>query len=291
MQIREANRLLQKGCLLLLALSLLAASGLPGPNVAAQTQDGAPFVLIPRISSDQEEAIVRAFVERNPTVPWVRDLLLLDPWSGWVSRAVAPPPESPTGPTDADAAKSVAADFLRRNADLLGIPEAVIPGLTIEHFADGGPGETGMVQITSSAPISYPGYTSLGDFGYLVDLQLSVAGSTVITAINNTNRLPDFAPLKTVPSVEPDAPTIVDQLVGKELFFSDFAGEDRSAGRIERGDIGQPTLTVESLPQEDHRLWIGLIWKYEIQRGGLPWTFIFSAHTGELLLTDQAFQT
>jgi hypothetical protein len=198
---------------------------------------------------------------------------------------VAPPP-------DATRATALAGDFARRHADLLGISGETIAGLETGYAVERrAVGETAVVSLASAGPIPYPGYEHLAGFGYRVRLRLEIAGETVIGLVNQTDRLPDFGKLNTTPSVGPDSPAILSQMIGRELFYFDFAGQERSAGKIERGDIGPPLLTIEARERDDGALWIGLVWRYEVTRDGLPWTFTFNAHTGELIDVEQQFET
>jgi hypothetical protein len=270
-------------------LALLAGLVLAGPRAltpaGADAYETAPdSVILPPLSAEAEAAIKRAFVERNPRVAWDPETLNVDPYGTqrviWASgRLSAPAP----GPRDPVREAAAAREFARRNADLLGIAAEAVASLSV-RVQD----RSRLMSLVSDGPLPYPGYEHLVAFGYRVDLRLVVDGETVTFVNNRTHRLPEFGRLNTTPSIEPDSPVILSQMIGLSLVAD--AGDDQMViGPVEQGDLGPPLLTIAAHELEGRAQWIGLAWRYEVGRGGLPWAFIFDAHTGDLIDIEQEF--
>lgn len=259
----------------------LVAGGLSHLAIAADAIDA--FVLQDLAPARLEEAR-EAFVRDNPTSPWTKENVRVFPKTGFVSHALGRAAGEPTP----EAAITLARAFLAHNRDRLGLRDVALESLAVRFQKSA----LGNVFVESPGSIAYPGYEMVTDFGYRVRLTLQVDAQSVRSVINQTDRLPyEFPRLHKKPLVPFQAQAILDKMIGREMFYYDIAGRRRSAGKVVATDIEGITLTVSREHREDGSEWVGLTWRYRVLRNSLPWTFVFSARTGELVALHQNFAT
>lgn len=210
------------------------------------------------MTTPERKAIVERFRARNPGDAWIfnedaleESAVVIDPFRGFLRRGrSAHRPVATRAAMPEDAAKAARA-FVERNADLLGLPNAVVHGLAEERSAAGG-----HWSIRFDATYPTKGYETLRELDNQVDLDVLVADDGTVTAFQNRSRIhpPLHIPLR--PRLAPDDATLVRDVVGRQVFaMVGGAGQEdpRALPRIALGairleDVQHVELTVWSAP-------------------------------------------
>lgn len=200
------------------------------------------------------------FRARNPDDSWIfnedaleESAVVIDPFRGFLrrGRSAHRPGATGTGTVMPEDAARAARAFVERNADLLGLPTAVVHGLAEERSAAGG-----HWSIRFDATYPTKGYETLRELDNQVDLDVLVADDGAITAFQNRSRIHPPLHVGLKPGLAPDDATLVREVVGRQVFAMVGApGQDdpRTLPRIALGairleDVQHVELTVWSSP-------------------------------------------
>lgn len=176
--------------------------------------------------------LVERFRKRNPApgAEWTVNeealslsLTVVDPFAGFLRRArraVHQRPMPATPLTDAEAA-SVAREFVKNNADLLGLPRHVVPSLG-EHVRMVEPRDhaapSASLVVRFDAPFSTKGYEGFHEVDNLADVEVFVDGDGQVSSFVNLSRVHPHLTLDTKPSLPEDDRRVMGQLVGRSVF-------------------------------------------------------------------------
>ena len=121
---------------------------------------------------------------------------------------------------------------------------------------------------------------------------MSVSKLGVVMMVDKTRRLrKSLLNFKTTPVFSVLSDKIMDDLLGKELFYHDFGAQKISAGKLAEKHLLSMNLKFLELYRANGNLWKGLLWEYKVSLNGLDWTLYYSAITGELVEIRQMFDT
>lgn len=224
-------------CALPLALSAASCGGArsaaPGPVAESQARPR-HLQIVHAMTTPQRLALVHRLRERNPTTAetqWTvneealaRSITVVDPFAGFLRRArrgVAERPARGAGPIgDADAA-SAARAFVKKNADVLGLPRHVVPALAehvrrVEPADHGLPRATWVVRFDASFPSK--GYESFGEIENHADVEVLVDDDGEVSSFVNLSRVFPRLTIDTKPGLAGDDPRLVAKLVGRRVF-------------------------------------------------------------------------
>jgi hypothetical protein len=187
-------------------------------------------------------ALVERLKQRNPTSAgseWTvneealgMSLTVVDPFTGFVRRArraVAPRPA--TAPVVMEQAAASARDFVKRNADLLGLPRHVVPGLA-EHVRAVEPSDHASPRaayaVRFDAPFASKGYEGFKEIDNLADLEVFVDDDGEPSSFVNLSRVHPHLTIDTKPLLKQEDPQVISKLVGRTVFaLADEPGHDR----------------------------------------------------------------
>ena len=149
------------------------------------------------------------------------------------------------------------------------------------------------VEFKSPKRVPYPGYEDIKEFGYTPHLIVTVTSSGVTSVTNRTSKLPRLTHLNKHPSHPSDAAIVRDHVIGRELTYHDKAGRPVSAGKIEAGHVVgvERVVHIGSSPGNRDGKLARLAWRFEIKIEHLQWYIFVDAHTAELIVVQQMFQT
>ncbi len=244
-----------------LAALALHVSACGGANVA-RPAPVAPEVkrhaqIFHAMKTPARRALVERFRERNPAPPgarWtvndealVRSLTVVDPFAGFLRRARRTPFERlPRAQIDPNEAIAAARDFVKRNADLLGLPRHVVPGLA-EHVRPVEPSDhpqpRALWAVRLDAPFANKGYEAFDEISNVADVEVIVDDDGEVSEVVNVSRIHPHLALDTRPELTQEDPRTVAKIVGRRLFALDAADADgaldlsslRGVRRIELG--------------------------------------------------------
>lgn len=181
-------------------------------------------------------ALVDRFRERNPAPPgsgseWqvneealTLSLTVVDPFRGFLRRAKrgdAPRAVSTTGPIGEGDAAIAARAFVKKNADLLGLPIAVAVGLA-EQVRQVEPGDHAAPRATWAvrldAPFPSKGFEGFHEIDNVADILVFVDDDGEISSFVNVSRIHPRLTLDTKPGLAEDDGRVIAQLVGRTVF-------------------------------------------------------------------------
>ncbi len=196
-------------------------------------------------------ALVERLRERNPAPPgseWsvneealVRSITVVDPFAGFLRRArrgAAERGRSSSSPiSDADAPR-FAREFVKHNADLLGLPRHVLPGLA-EHVRSVEPHDHALPRARWAVRFdaSFPprGYEGFDEIGNRADLEVFVDDDGEVSSFVNLSRIHPPLSIDTKhPLLPQDDPRVVAKLLGRKVFALEPDDSDRAVLRDPR---------------------------------------------------------
>jgi hypothetical protein len=260
---------LLRHCVIALAVSAIACNGAtqgvrPAGDVKAH---GRHLQIFHAMRTSERQALVDRLRERDPAPPssrWtvnedalVRSLTVVDPFAGFLRRARRDPFVRPirTGGSigEVDAA-SCARDFVKRNADLLGLPRHVVPGLA-EHVRASAPSDHASPRtawvVRFDAAFATKGYEGFKEIDNVADVEVLVDDDGEVSSFVNRSRIHPHLTIDTKPVLAQDDPRVLSKLLGRKLFALDApdgSGAGDLAGvqalrRIQLGEVRAEDVT------------------------------------------------
>ena len=256
-------------CALLLAAATASCGGsrahAPAP-LAATAAHPRHLQIIHAMTTPQRLALVERLRERNPAPPasrWTvneealtRSITVVDPFAGFIRRARRGAAERPPRPggaiPDAEAA-SAAREFVKKNADLLGLPRHVVPGLA-ELVREVKPHDHALPRATWAvrfdASFATKGYDGFDELDNHADVEVFVDDDGEVSSFVNLSRVHPHLTIDTKPSLAADDARLVAKLVGRRVFALDAAEpglealrDAREARRIPLGEVQPGDVT------------------------------------------------
>jgi hypothetical protein len=177
-------------------------------------------------------------------------------------------------------------DFVRRNADLLGLSADDLASLTWEIGGDG-QGKGTLLGWGGAAAPSVPLKEALPGRSRSVSLDYDFLRDGELNSIRV--RISPAAAICTAPALTAEAARKVPGIVGTKLGATDFTGSPFSAGKVRPEDIGKAELTIDA-QRTEQALEYRLVYRVTVHRG-LPWAFVIDAMSGKVMRVDQLFET
>lgn len=227
--------------------------------------------IVHAMKTAERRALVERLRERNAAVPpWTvnedalaSSLTVVDPFTGFVRRARretlvrSPRPGGPIGAADAE---NAARAFVKKNADLLGLPSRVVPTLT-EQVRSARPSDHASPRtawvVHLETLFASKGYEAFKEIGDLADVEVLVDDDGEVSSFVNLSRIHPHLMLDTTPDLGPEDPRLVSKLVGRKVFAVDAeAGEETPdlasarllrripLGEVQAGDVTHVQLVI-----------------------------------------------
>jgi hypothetical protein len=260
------------------ALVSLVACGRPVAYTVSPASEPARHVqIVHAMTTSERQALVARFHQRNPTDDPSRwevnedaltlSVVVVDPFKGFLRRARRPrrptmtstPSRGPDalGTRSRSEAAIAARSFVKRNADLLGLPPSVVIGLAEDvKPADARVGvpEPGIAAsprpewtVHFDARFASKGYEGFHEIDNIADLDVSVDDDGEVSAFVNRSRVHPRLSLDVRPNLARDDPRVVAKLVGRRLFAlvddAGHSGDVREQRRLPLGEIGGEDVT------------------------------------------------
>ena len=235
------------------------------PDVSAA---GPPHLqIVHALTVPERRALVDRLRERNhapPGTEWTvneealaRSVTVVDPFAGFLRRArrgAADRPSRTSAPVTEAEAPSFAREFVKQNADLLGLPRHVLPGLAehvrgVEPHDHAAPRARWAVRFDASFPTK--GYESFEEISCHADIEVFVDDDGEVSSFVNLSRIHPHLTIDTRHPVLPqDDPRVASKLVGRKVFALDVASsgfdglrDPRELPRIPLGEVQPGDVT------------------------------------------------
>jgi hypothetical protein len=242
-----------------LALSA-AACGAGTRGARPETRPQAPrrhMQIVHAMTTPQRNALVERLRERNPTPPsspWEvnaealgRSLTVVEPFSGFLRRArrrEAPRSSSPTAIAETDAANR-AREFVKRNADLFGLPRHVVPGLAerpraVQRTDHAASRATWVIRFEASFPSK--GYEGFREIDNVADIEVFVDDDGEVSSFVNLSRIHPHLTIDTRPELAQEDARVIAKLLGRRVFAldtHDVSALDRPVQELQRIPLGE----------------------------------------------------
>lgn len=255
-----------------------------GPN-GAPTAKHAPHVqVVHALSTPERKKVFDAFVARNPG-PWLwADARQVDAFTGHLVLARrGDAAGAPHDDLDGGALQTKAVDFLDRNADLLGFRHKDLVALELRRES------AGVVLARASIPLR--GYLAFPRLASVISIALSFDARGEIVEVVNESTLHPPLVLGLDPTLRPDDPRVVANVVGRRV----FALDEPPTRRIELGTVApddvrdvRPDIVWRDGPLGAYRIY-RFAYVVDVVRSapGAPQLFFFSwlvdPDTGEVV--------
>ena len=210
------------------------------------------------MSGPERRALVARFVERNPGW-YVNDAALddsvaiVDPFAGFLRRARAgphagAPPPNPLGEGDAAVA---ARQFVRKNADLFGIPHAVALTL-VDHVRGLGPEDHASPRaafaVRLEAPFKMKGYEAFKEVANEADVEVVIDDDGTPSSVANISKIHPRLKLDTHPTLSEDDGRLYKNILGRRVFALADDEEKIELGVVEDTDLLSSKLYIHESP-------------------------------------------
>jgi hypothetical protein len=246
---------------------------------------------IPFQTPEEIKALQKDFIKTNPQFDIKTPNIHFSHSSGLILSAFA---DTPTTPPAREDKIAIAKDFMAQNKKFFGLAEKMLNHLKYKLENE----TTGKVVITKDGPTKYLENGQFPAFEYNIQIDLRVSHGKVLSIINRTNKLPlsvHYLSFNDKPKVKSEADTIMNQMIGREMFFNDFEGKKTSAGKINKSDIYPAKMVLyQTTKVEPKKEMTALVvcWKYKvILKDMYSWEFYFSIENGQLVEVKQVFFT
>jgi hypothetical protein len=237
---------------LAVGVALAGAACSPGPHEAASPNVAVAHTrhaqIVPAMKSEARLELVKRFVERNgPDWTINREGLLgsttiVDPFVGFLRRASrVTHPGAGAGVAEEDATAAARA-FVRKNADLLGIPASKL--LILQATAR--PFKPWAVKLEASYPKK--GYESFEELTNEIAIELFVDESGTVNDFVNHSKLHPPLAIDTTPGLGDTDWRVYAQIVGRRVFAMSETGRRIELGKIERMHLMNAKLAMQVSP-------------------------------------------
>lgn len=245
----------------------LAATGCGAANDAAPpavaTARARHVQFVPALKSAERLALVSRLQERNgPEWRVDRDALLangrpeatavIDPYVGFLRRARSESQRPPTGaPVVEEAALQAARAFVRRNADLLGVPQSMVLALLasarpVALSDDASPRAAWIVRLEGTYPTR--GYESFDELTNEIAIDLVIDDDGLASRFVNLSRVHPRLAIDRRPGLLENDWRVYEHVVGRRVFALAEDGHRIELGDIDRESLLEPKLSVQIVP-------------------------------------------
>ena len=222
--------------------------------------------IVHAMTTPARRALVDRLRERNPApagAQWTvneealaRSLTVVDPFAGFLRRArrgIDRRPPRNDGPIAEHEAAASAREFVKKNADLLGLPRHVVPGLS-EHVRSVEPSDHALPRATWAvrfdASFATKGYEAFDELQNHADLEVFVDDDGEVSSFVNLSRVHPHLAIDTKPALAQDDPRVLAKLVGRKVFALDANEveldvrlDPRELRRIPLGEVDPSDVT------------------------------------------------
>lgn len=257
-------------CAVALATAALGCGGGTG-RARPLAATGAPrhLQIVRAMTTPERRALVDRLREKNPTPPGSRwtvneealsvSLTVVDPFVGFLRRArreaVARPPRE-GAPIDSAEAAERARAFVRHNAEVLGLPRHVVPGLA-ERVRAVQPSDHALPRarwaVRFDAPFASKGYEGFREIDNVADVEVLVDDDGEVSSFVNLSRVHPHLTIDTRPALAEDDPRVLSKLLGRRVFALDGRApgaldrDARELGRLPLGEVRAEDVTRVAL--------------------------------------------
>lgn len=233
-------------------------TGSSGPTSSRAVAVGKHLQVVRAMTMAERTAIVGRFQARNAPSPeaWsfnedaLEGVVVVDPFRGFLRRGQRRHALGARG-VSPDGAAAAARAFVEKNADLLGLPSAIVHALAEDRSSAG---DRWSIRFNASYPSK--GYEAFHEVDNKVDLEVLVADDGVVTSFVNRSRIHPALQLDLHPRLAEDSPLVVQQLIGREVHAyvaPSGASDTKNLPRIPIGvvrpvDITKVELTIYPSP-------------------------------------------
>ena len=171
---------------------------------------------------------------------------VVDPFIGFVRRARSLKPHAPSGgaPVSADAAVLAARAFVRKNADLLGVPSSKLLALLANAEAAGAGWN-----VTLEATYPTKGFESFLELTNAIDIELVVDGDGAVSSFVNQSKLhPARLAIEPKPGLAEEDARIYRNVVGRRVFAFTDDGHRLDLGVLEPSELVGAKLVMQIAP-------------------------------------------
>lgn len=217
----------------------------------------------------------------NPALGIVRDAL--EPTDGGITE--------PFAPVTDDEAVQLVFDFLAKNFDLFGLSRSDLAHVQVNpgRQQDDKTMVLRTVQIDSDIP--QPGYEQFASLArtWRARFSLNRAGKLRAVSVAAQDLLPRIR-LCTQPRLTAGDARLTEHVIGTRLSYSTITGQRVDAGQVEARDIQSTKLTVHRDYDKDRSTTsLRLAYVIVVGRGGMSWSFVIDADTGDQLALHPNF--
>jgi hypothetical protein len=224
----------------LLAIVIVACGGAEPLAKPAVPPRPSHLQIVHAMKMPQRRELLDRFRKRNAEgregADWIvneeavaMSLTVIDPFAGFLRRARRSSARTPSGlpraapsmPLADEQARAIARGFVRRNADLLGLPRHVVVGLgervrSVEPGDHASPNATYVVRFDAS--FSTKGYEAFHEIDNTADVEVFVDDDGQVSSFVNLSRVHPPLLLDTRPRLNQEDARVVAQLLGRSVF-------------------------------------------------------------------------
>jgi hypothetical protein len=205
------------------------------------------------MTTTERKKLVERFVERNPG--WsVNDaalgsLTIVDPFAGFLRRArgavhVSAPPAAPL---TSEGAALAARAFVKKNAELLGIPYYVSLSL-VDHVRAVAPEDhasgRAVFAVRLEAPFTMKGYEAFREVEDQVDVEVFIDDDGTPSSVANISKIHPRLTIDTHPDLAEDDASLYKNVLGRRVFALGEDDQKIELGVVEAKDLLSSKLYI-----------------------------------------------
>lgn len=234
------------------AVAFVLAACSPGAEPRSAQNAGPRHVqFVPAMKSAARLDLVKRFIERNgPEWTVNREALLgstivLDPFVGFLRRANKRRLDGPVAtPVSEEEAELTARAFVRKNADLLGIPLSKL--LLLQGSTEVAEKDARKVRLEAEYPTK--GYESFHELENTIAIDVLVDVDGTVSSFVNTSKIHPRLAIDTKPGLPSSDWRVYEKVVGRRVFAMTDFGQRIELGKIEYADLLDARLAMQVSP-------------------------------------------
>jgi hypothetical protein len=240
------------------AIAALAAGCGGAPAARPEQGSGGPrhAQIVRAMTTSERRALVDRFVARNPG--WfVSDAALggvtvVDPFAGFLRRARAAPHAAGAGaPITSENAALAARGFVKKNAELFGIPHYVALSL-VDHVRAVAPEDHASARavfaVRLEAPFAMKGYEAFHEVENVADVEVFVDDDGTPSGVANVSKIHPRLAIDTHPTLAEDDAALYKNVLGRRVFALGDDDAKIELGVVEAKDLLGSKLYIHESP-------------------------------------------
>jgi hypothetical protein len=304
-----------RGALLAIVLAACGPSSRASVTPSRVKAAGHHVQIVRAMNAPERKQLIERLRARNPEPPgteWTvneealaTSATVVDPFAGFVRRArrQGRPPAASPARVGEDDAMAAARAFVKKNADLLGLPRYVVIGLS-EQARSVAPSDHASTRalyiVRLEAPFPSKGYEGFKELENVAELDVFVDDDGEVSSFVNLSRVHPRLSLDTKPELAQSDPRLLAQLVGRKVFALALDSQAppadvRTLGRIPLGDVQPSEVThmqlVVHVSPGPQLMWMTYRLAYFVEIAKPEFFFfryVVDADTGDVIEDSQA---